>query len=114
MRSIDESPTNNDKLSRNNEGKYFLIGFLTLKCAYWAQTIRNAIKKDGIVANSGYHIETINKVDNDIFIAPTVFLIMSGRPYCLNSLIMLSNLKTHTIIIDTAIIILDKINSIFI
>ena len=34
MRSIDESPTNNDKLSRNNEGKYFLIGFLTLKCAY--------------------------------------------------------------------------------
>ena len=49
-------------------------------------------------------IPTTNNVDNAIFEAPTILLIKSDKPYCLNSTTILSNLNTQTIIIEKAIV----------
>ena len=85
-----------ETIKRTKEGKCLLHGFFTLKWAIWAQTIRNAINIDDINNRDGNQIPAINKVDREIFEAPTKLRVKFDRPYCLNSSTMLSNLKTHT------------------
>tara|TARA_B100001093_G_scaffold116246_1_gene108570 strand:+ start:559 stop:720 length:162 start_codon:yes stop_codon:yes gene_type:complete len=48
-----------------------------------------------------YHIPAINKVEEDILRAPTIFLSNVGYPKSLNSFSTLSNLKVQTIKTDT-------------
>ena len=85
-----------ETIKRAKEGKCLLHGFFTLKWAIWAQTIRNAINIDDINIRDGNQIPATNKVDREIFEAPTKLRIKFDKPYCLNSITILSNLKTHT------------------
>ena len=54
---------------------------------------------------AGYQIPATKSVAIAIFAAPTKLRIKSDKPYCLNSITILSNRNTHTIRIDTAIMI---------
>ena len=83
-------------IKRAREGKCFPQGFFTLKCAIWAQIISKAIKIDDMRTRGGNHIPATNKVDNEIFEAPTKLRVRSDKPYCLNSKTILSNRKTQT------------------
>ena len=85
-----------DIIKRAREGRCFLQGFFTLKCAIWAHIIRKAIKIDDISTRGGNHIPATNKVDREIFEAPTKLRVRSDKPYCLNSNTILSNRKTQT------------------
>ena len=85
-----------ETIKRTKDGKCLLHGFFTLKWAIWAQTIRNAINIDDINIRDGNQIPATNKIDREIFEAPTKLRIKFDKPYCLNSITMLSNLKTHT------------------
>ena len=85
-----------ETIKRAKEGKCLLQGFFTLKCAIWAQTIRKAINIDDINTKGGNQIPATNKVDREIFEAPTKFRVKFDKPYCLNSNTILSNLKTQT------------------
>lgn len=71
-------------------------GFLTLICANCAQNIKKAIDKEEKTTKPGLKKPAISKAERDILEAPTEFRIKSERPYCLNSLTILSNLKTQT------------------
>ena len=85
-----------ETIKRTKEGKCLLHGFFTLKWAIWAQTIRNAINIDDINIKDGNQIPATSKVDREIFEAPTKLRVKFDKPYCLNSITILSNLKTHT------------------
>ncbi len=47
-----------------------------------------------------YQAPKVSIVANDIFTAPTIFCNKLERPYCLNSILILSRLNTQTIITE--------------
>ena len=91
-----KNATKRDSAKRNKEGKCLDQGFFALKWKNCAHAIKKAINSAGINTNTGNHIPVTNKVAKVIFDAPTMFLVKSDKPYCLNSLTMLSSLKIQT------------------
>ena len=76
-------------------------GFFTLKCETWAHNIKKAIETDPNMIKSVYHIPAINKVEEDILRAPTIFLSRVGYPKSLNSFSTLLYLMVQTKNTDT-------------
>ena len=83
-------------INSNNEGRCFVQGLPTLKWKYCADNIRNAISKAGISTKSGYQIPATSNVDSAILEAPTMLRVKSLKPYCLNSLTILSKRNIQT------------------
>ena len=90
--------------SSRNDGKCFINGFFILKCAIWAQIIKNAINDAGIRTNEGNHIPTTRSVDNEILVAPTRLRVKSDNPNCLNSFTIFSKRNIQTVDTDMATI----------
>nr|AOE10351.1 hypothetical protein [uncultured bacterium] len=93
---------NNDKVKNTKEGMYLVKGFFTFMCANCAQNIKKAMPNEEKRTKPGYKTPAINKAEREILEAPTIFLTKSERPYCLNSFMMLSNLKTQTYSTESA------------
>ena len=91
-------------ISRNKEGICFCHGLPTLKWKYCADNIRNAISNAGISTKSGYHIPATSNVDKAILEDPIIVRVKSLKPYCLNSLTILSKRNIQTYAIDKATI----------
>ena len=91
-------------INRNKEGICFCHGLPTLKWKYCADIIRNAISNAGISTKSECQIPAINNVDKTILEEPTMVRVKSLKPYCLNSLTILSKRNIQTYAIDKATI----------
>ena len=67
-----------------------------LKMSYLSTNHKKRHRNDDINIRDGNQIPATNKVDREIFEAPTKLRIKFDKPYCLNSITILSNLKpTH-------------------
>ena len=92
-----------------NDGIYLYHGLLALKWKYWADNIKKAMHKEDINIISEYQIPKIKIVANEIFMDPTIFLVILDNLYNLNSASILSLLKVQIINTDTPTINWERI-----
>ena len=90
-------------ISSNKEGIYFRNGLPILKWKYCADNIKNEISNAGISTKSEYQIPATSNVDIAILDEPTMVRVKSLKPYCLNSLTILSKRNIQTYATDKAI-----------
>lgn len=76
---------NTDRTRKLNAGNDFLMGSFTLRCIIMAPSIKTAMPAAAGVARFGNQIEAINKIANKTLSPPSTYIIVSDKPYALNS-----------------------------